>query len=58
MKKSENNFVVVRKRYNYQDEMRVVSDDYETYEDANDYAYGLNLGVMKEIRREKFKVPS
>jgi hypothetical protein len=58
MKKAENVYVIVRSRYNYPDEMRVVSEDYKSYDDANDYAYGLNLGIMKETRREKFKIPN
>ena len=54
--KENGKHVVVRKRYNYPNEMRIVSEEFDNFKDAEEFRYALSLKVAKEVRKEKFKI--
>ena len=51
-------FVVVRPRYNYPNQMRVVSDELDTQERAFEHAESLNLKILKEKRKNIINIES
>jgi hypothetical protein len=50
------NYIVVRPRYNYVNEMRVVSDEFITHDLAYEHAESLNFKIVKEKRKTIIKV--
>jgi hypothetical protein len=44
-------FIVIRPRYNYLNQMRVVSDEFTTHDLAYEHAESLNLKISKEKRK-------
>jgi hypothetical protein len=47
----DNSFVVIRPRFNYPNQIRIVSDDFEHHKDAEEFSYALNLKIVKEVRK-------
>lgn len=46
------NFVVTRPRYNYPDQIRVVSDEFKIHSDAYNHSNALNLKIVKEKKKK------
>ena len=45
-------FVIVRPRYNYPEQIRIVSDEFLTHLDAYNHSIALNLKVVKEDKKK------
>lgn len=55
-KQDDGSYVVVRIRYNYPDEYRIVSENILDYKDAEERSNALNLKITKELKKGTFKI--